>query len=416
MPRILRLSLRSFCSSSVSNEPSSTSEPGHRQHVEGDRRDVLHRLREGRRRAPSWVSSAALSTTACDLPVELLDAGQPAARDRLVGRDDHARRARPRACSGCEHRHRGHGRAVGVGDDALAHRRASALRVDLADDQRHVGVHPPGRAVVDDDRRRPRRTAAPARATSSAPAENSAMSSPVGSAVAASSTVIVAARHRAACVPAERAEAKKRSSTRSGSRARRAAGASRAPTWPVAPTTPTRSRRACSSPGPAVDDRLGSSRAELERVVHRADGDVELGVAADDRDADLRGADRLDVDAGVGERLEERSRRRRGASACRRRPARPCRCARRSCTSVEADAAPAPRSSAAMRGRAVGLGQREGDVGAACWRRRDVLHDHVDVDLGVGERRGRCCAASPGRSGTPTTVILRLASGRARRR
>ena len=36
------------------------------------------------------------------------------------------------------------------------------------------------------------------------------------------------------------------------------------------------------------------------------------------------------------------------------------------------------------RGRAVGLGQRERDVGAAGALGGDVLHDHVDVDLGAG--------------------------------
>ena len=36
---------------------------------------------------------------------------------------------------------------------------------------------------------------------------------------------------------------------------------------------------------------------------------------------------------------------------------------------------------------------------------RHVLHDHVDVDVGVGQRRNRR-AAMPGRSGTPDTVTL----------
>ena len=45
-------------------------------------------------------------------------------------------------------------------------------------------------------------------------------------------------------------------------------------------------------------------------------------------------------------------------------------------------------SSAAIAGRPVGLGQRERDVGAArSPLGRDVLHDHVDVDLGLGDRR-----------------------------
>ena len=36
-----------------------------------------------------------------------------------------------------------------------------------------------------------------------------------------------------------------------------------------------------------------------------ADGDVEVGVAAHDRDPDLRGRDHLDVDAGLGQGGEE---------------------------------------------------------------------------------------------------------------
>src|SRR4051794_37166304 len=71
-----------------------------------------------------------------------------------------------------------------------------------------------------------------------APAEKIAMSSPVGSAVLASSTVICSPRN-GSVVPALRALAKNRISligtSRSSSRAR-----TTAPTWPVAPTTPTR--------------------------------------------------------------------------------------------------------------------------------------------------------------------------------
>ena len=61
------------------------------------------------------------------------------------------------------------------------------------------------------------------------------------------------------------------------------------------------------------------------------------------------------------------------------------------------------------------LGQGEGDVGEAGRRRGDVLHDHVDVDLGVGDAPRRCVAALPGLSGTPTTVIF-ASLGRARLR
>ena len=47
-----------------------------------------------------------------------------------------------------KHGHGHHGRAVGVGDDPLR-APVEILRVDLGDDQRDVGVHAPGRGVVD---------------------------------------------------------------------------------------------------------------------------------------------------------------------------------------------------------------------------------------------------------------------------
>ena len=43
------------------------------------------------------------------------------------------------------------GRAVRVGDDAFRTDK-SGLRIHLGNDQRHLGVHPPGARVVDDDR------------------------------------------------------------------------------------------------------------------------------------------------------------------------------------------------------------------------------------------------------------------------
>ena len=76
------------------------------------------------------------------LPVQLLDAGDPAAGDRLVGAGDDPDQPRL-VVQGLEHRHRGHGRAVRVGDDALADL-GEGVRVDLADDQRDVGVAAPG--------------------------------------------------------------------------------------------------------------------------------------------------------------------------------------------------------------------------------------------------------------------------------
>src|SRR5699024_2211017 len=43
--------------------------------------------------------------------------------------------------------HRGHGGAVGVGDDSLGGA-LDGLGVDLGHDERDLGVHPPGRGVV----------------------------------------------------------------------------------------------------------------------------------------------------------------------------------------------------------------------------------------------------------------------------
>ena len=80
---------------------------------------------------------------------ELVDALLAGARDRLVGADDD-----PPDAGGVvqrlerdDHLDR---RAVGVGDDPLV--LGDVVRVDLGDDQRHVGVHAEGARVVDDDR------------------------------------------------------------------------------------------------------------------------------------------------------------------------------------------------------------------------------------------------------------------------
>ncbi len=62
-PRILRLSLRSFCSSSVSNEPSSTTEPAIGSTLKAIGRTYLTGSGKGTAE-PSCASSAALSTTA----------------------------------------------------------------------------------------------------------------------------------------------------------------------------------------------------------------------------------------------------------------------------------------------------------------------------------------------------------------
>ena len=82
-------------------------------------------------------------------------------------------------------------------------------------------------------------------------------------------------------MPADRAEAKKRISSTGNDRSASIRRIT-VPTCPVAPTTPTRTVAACSdahahrsgrsSAGAPVDDGLLVLGAELERVVHGADG------------------------------------------------------------------------------------------------------------------------------------------------
>ncbi len=148
MPRILRLSLRSFCSSSVSPLPSSTTEPAIGSTLNAIGRTYLLR---GRQLDGGAVVGEQRSTVAHrgDLAGELVDAGEPAAGDRLV-RAGHQPDQAGLVVQRLEHRHRGHRGAVRVGDDALAGL-AYGVRVDLAHDEGDVGVHPPGRGVVHHD-------------------------------------------------------------------------------------------------------------------------------------------------------------------------------------------------------------------------------------------------------------------------
>ena len=141
---------------------------------------------------PSKVSSAAPSAHLRHLLASSADAGQAGARHRLVGADDHAA-ARPRV-ERLQHRHGHHGRAVGVGHDALgdARRARAALTSGTTSGTSGSIRHAEELSM----------TIAPAAATAGAssreaapPAENRAMSRPAKSAVAASSTVISLPRH-----------------------------------------------------------------------------------------------------------------------------------------------------------------------------------------------------------------------------
>ena len=203
MSRIFRLSLRSFCSSSVSPVPSSTTLP-----ASGSTLKAIGRANFDRRGKSTAAPSRGQRRRPVDhlpgLLVELLDAGPAGAGDGLVGAGDHA--AQPgHVVQRLQHRHGGHGRAVRVGDDALGDR-VQEVGVDLGDDERHVRVHAPGRGVVDDDGPGGGEAGRQLR-DEAAPAEKRASSRPVRSAVAASSTTTSVPFH-GSVRPADRAEAK----------------------------------------------------------------------------------------------------------------------------------------------------------------------------------------------------------------
>ena len=85
---------------------------------------------------------------------QFLDAGEPAAGDRLIRRRDHPHQS-GLVVQRLQHRHRGHRGAVRVGDDALGSSpRASRSKLTSPTHQRHVGVLAPRRRIVDDDRAR----------------------------------------------------------------------------------------------------------------------------------------------------------------------------------------------------------------------------------------------------------------------
>ena len=84
-----------------------------------------------------------------DLRIELLDSGKTAARHCLEGAHDQPLES-GLPMKWHEDGHRSHRRAVGVGDDALAHL-GDSPRIDLAHHERHIGIHAPRGRVVDDD-------------------------------------------------------------------------------------------------------------------------------------------------------------------------------------------------------------------------------------------------------------------------
>ena len=128
---------------------------GEREHVERDRRHE----RRGRGEVDRGSRIRELGRAAADvlhLVRELVDALEPRPGHGLIG----AHHDPPQPGGVVQRLERGHPhhrRAVGVGDDPLAHA-VQRVGVDLAHDQRDVGVHSPRRGVVDDDGSRSRET------------------------------------------------------------------------------------------------------------------------------------------------------------------------------------------------------------------------------------------------------------------
>ena len=323
MPRILRLSLRSFWSSSVSPEPSSTSEPASGTTLNAI--GATYFSGAGKSSAPpSCTSCSTPSITARAWLGQLLDAGQPAARHRLIGRDDQPDQP-GLVVQHLEHRHRGHGGAVRVGDDALrpvAPHRLSKLTSDTTSgtsgslrhaDELSITVTPGG---GEPRRLHPRHRRAGGE-------QRDVQAGRVGGLGVLDLDLLAAERQLLAL------------RARGGEEPHLVAGKSRSsssaritwPTWPVAPTTPIESPIA-HRPVPAYTDGLFVA-AEAERLVQRDDGLVQFRVLDQHRDPDLGGGDQVDVDADLGQRLAERGGDARDGCACPRRSATPCRCGRR---------------------------------------------------------------------------------------
>src|SRR4051812_42574395 len=123
---------------------------------------------------------------------------------------------------------------------------------------------------------------------------NMATSTPSNASGVSSRTVSWSPR-QLSCLPAERPEARSRISPQT---VRREGGNSSmtVPTEPVAPTTASVGCAIAGLPAGARVYHRFLVATELELIVHSTDGGVEVGVAADHGDADLRGRDHLDVD------------------------------------------------------------------------------------------------------------------------
>ena len=377
--RILRLSLRSFCSSLVSSEPSSTSAPAN-----GSTLNAIGRANfagAGKSTAsPSNVSAAAPSTTLRTCSSNSATPARPGARHRLVGADDEPLQAgrhdaaasapasRPWSCSSGWRR-------CPSGDRSSVCGLTSATTSGTSGSIRHadelsITITP---AAANRGRERPR-------AGRSGREQRDVEPGRVGGGGVFDRDLVAVPRQRAPDRPSrgEVAQLVDREAPLGEDRPHDAtdlAGCSY-----DAYTHGRTGYRRPSAPNPAVSARL---RRRARTPSCRACTDRSTSSAATtQRDADRRGRDHLDVDAVVGQRLEHRRRDARvglHAGADQRDPAdvlvvrsRRSRRSRRR----------AHRSPARSR-HEVGLRHRERDVGGPADRR--VLHDHVDVHRLVGE-------------------------------
>ena len=237
-------------------------------------------------------------------------------------------------------------------------------------------------------RRRPRRPAAPTRASASRRPRRSRCR--CRRSCAARRPAPSRSRRRVTrrvCPPS--APRRAGAARRAGTRAPRAPRSSVEPTAPVAPRIAS-ARHAQAS--------TGGRRLELERVVQRAHGGRHLVAGDHAADLDRRRRDHAQVDVEVGERAEHAAPRRPGASACRRRSARPCRCVVVLLDLASGRAtARRTRSRGACRGDVL-VRHRERQLGDAV---HDVLDDRVDVDVLGGDRveHGRGGAGPVGDAG-----------------
>ena len=124
---------------------------GERHDVEGDGRNVHIGFGQGNGAAIEGQARDVLLEAGLELAGQLGDAGAARSGNSLVGGYEEALDAASSIDERLEDGHGGHGRAVGVCNDALG-TVVDVVGVDLGNDQRDLGILAPRRGVVDDDR------------------------------------------------------------------------------------------------------------------------------------------------------------------------------------------------------------------------------------------------------------------------